>query len=377
MAKNINNKPFDETTKLKLEIFRECFREWLPVFIHTKWTEKVHVFDFFAGSGKDIEGVFGSPLVLLEEARGDDRKLCGKVKKNISFSFNEFMKNKSTELTDNISKHISTCEIDYDCGGCIYDTEVTQMEFKTLFKNQKVIDILSDNQVGKFILLDQYGFKQIDDEIFDTLVNSPKTDFIFFITSSFIKRFKEHPSVKAYINTEKINFDESQPRECHRIIAKYFRKLTPNNAKQDYYLHHFSIQKENSGNYYGLIFGSNHSLGMEKFLKVCWLKDPQSGESNFNIDNDYEVGSLFYTPETSNKKEETKEILRTKILNGEIKDNVSGLKRALKLGCEPSLFTSVIKELENEVKIERIGKLSFVSSNIHRIKDPYYINVLN
>ena len=28
MAKNINNKPFDEGTLLKLDIFRKCFREW-------------------------------------------------------------------------------------------------------------------------------------------------------------------------------------------------------------------------------------------------------------------------------------------------------------------------------------------------------------
>jgi len=57
MAKNINSKSFDDSTKLKLEIFRECFKEWLPVFIHDQWTDKVHVFDFFAGSGLDKEGV--------------------------------------------------------------------------------------------------------------------------------------------------------------------------------------------------------------------------------------------------------------------------------------------------------------------------------
>lgn len=29
-------KPFDEGTKVKLEIFREYFKEWLPVFLSKK-----------------------------------------------------------------------------------------------------------------------------------------------------------------------------------------------------------------------------------------------------------------------------------------------------------------------------------------------------
>lgn len=374
MAKNINNKPFEDTTQLKLDIFRECFKEWLPVFIHTKWTDKVYIFDFFAGSGKDTNGVFGSPLVLLDEAKGNNREFCSKVKKDISFIFNESMVRKSEELSQNITTHISNCEKENNCGGCIYDMKVTQSEFKSLFKEKPITDILESKKNGKFILLDQYGFSQIDDEIFNKLIHYPKTDFIFFITSSFIKRFKEHPSVKAYINTENISFDESKPKECHRIIANYFRNSVP--KEKEYYLHHYSIRKENSGNYYGLIFGSNHTLGMEKFLKVCWQKDNFSGESNFNIDNDYEVGTLFYNTETSNKKEKSKINIEKMVLEAKIQDSISGLKYALNLGCTPSLFTDVIKKLENDNKISRTGKLSYSSMNIHKIKEPYYINVL-
>lgn len=373
MAKNINNRPFEDTTQLKLDIFRECFREWLPVFIHTKWTKEVVIFDFFAGSGKDANGVLGSPLVLLDEAKGENRKFCSKVKKNISFIFNEAMVKKSEELYINVKNHTVNCENKNNCGGCIYDMDVLQYEFKSLFEKKSITDVLSSKKIGKFILLDQYGFSQIDDEIFNKLIHYPKTDFIFFITSSFIKRFQQHPSVKAYINTENINFDESKPRECHRIIADYFRSSIPSN--KDYFLHHFSIQKENGGNYYGLIFGSNHSLGMEKFLKVCWQKDQFSGESNFNIDNDYEEGSLFYNPENSNKKEKIKNRLKVMILDGTIKDNTEGLKITLKLGCEPLIFTNVVKELEKEERISRSGELNYSSANIHKAKK-YYIELV-
>src|SRR3989338_2476827 len=194
MAKNINSKPFDETTQLKLDIFRECFREWFLVFLHNPWASEVVIYDFFAGSGKDSEGNFGSPLVLMYESRGENRQFCKQFKKPIEFSFNESSKRKSVELDQNVSEHIRSCEVRNACGGCIYTQSISQAEFKNVFQSDKIKAILENNKIGKFILLDQYGFSQIDDDIFQKLISYPKTDFIFFISSSFIKRFQEHPS---------------------------------------------------------------------------------------------------------------------------------------------------------------------------------------
>ena len=72
MAEDINKKEFTEETKLKLEIFQECFREWYPVFIHHKSIHTVLIYDMFAGSGMDAKGNWGSPLILLNEAKGEN-----------------------------------------------------------------------------------------------------------------------------------------------------------------------------------------------------------------------------------------------------------------------------------------------------------------
>ena len=89
MTKNINKSPFDEATELKLEIFGECFREWLPVFIHNPLIEKIFIYDFFAGSGTDSLGKPGSPIILLNEAKGENCKICNSVNgKQIIFGFN-------------------------------------------------------------------------------------------------------------------------------------------------------------------------------------------------------------------------------------------------------------------------------------------------
>src|SRR5690349_13534169 len=67
--KDINEKPFEEGTLTKLEIFQLYVREWLPVFLTRKeilWPQ-IHLFDFFCGSGTDSKGISGSPLRILEE----------------------------------------------------------------------------------------------------------------------------------------------------------------------------------------------------------------------------------------------------------------------------------------------------------------------
>ena len=77
MKDDFHNKPFDEATKFKLEIFGECFKEWLPVFIYNPTISHIYVYDFFAGAGQDSLGNHGSPLILLNKAKGAAMQLIG------------------------------------------------------------------------------------------------------------------------------------------------------------------------------------------------------------------------------------------------------------------------------------------------------------
>lgn len=386
MAKNINNKPFDEATLLKLEIFKECFKEWFPVFIHIAYVEKIYIYDFFAGSGSDANKTYGSPLILLDVAKGDDLKYCSAVKRNnkkVTFIFNEKEPSKKQDkyelLVTNTDDFITEC-LNQNCkdSSCIYDKYCTNKNFKEGFNNLNTgfHTILNNKKFAKFILLDQYGFSQVDEGVFQTLVNSPTTDFIFFISSSYIKRFKEHSNTKKYIDTQNIEFDEANARKCHITIAEYFEHLIPKGV--EYYINHFTIQK--GSNYYGLIFGTNHTLGMEKFLKVCWERDSKAGESNCNTQADFDNDSLFGSLEP-NKIAEVKNELKKQIKDGKIKDNIGGLKYALKKRCLPKIFTEVVKELEKNNEIKRVGARNYTSTNIHKIKtdskDYYKIEITN
>lgn len=367
MAKDINKSNFDHATKIKLEIFRESFKEWLPVFIHTPYVDKRYIYDFFAGSGLDSEGNYGSPLILLDEAKGEDLMHCSKSDgKKIVFGFNEKGKRKSKILEKNVNQFVGNCLQNCKRVKCVYDHHFGNYDFKEAFNRQNVVDIMNNKRYSKFVLLDQYGFKEVDNDVFNKLINFPKTDFIFFISSSFINRFQNQDSIKKYIETEKIEFKKSEPKHCHKLISQYFKDLIPKN--KEYYLHQFSIKK--GTNYYGLIFGTSHSLGMEKFLKVCWEKDRMAGEANFDINNDFQSGTLFYDEIFSNKIGKYKEDLLDKISIKEIKTNVSALKFTLKYGIQAKTYLETISEYINNDKVEITkGRFNKKIANIHRFND--------
>lgn len=158
-------------------------------------------------------------------------------------------------------------------------------------------------------------------------------------------------------------------------VADYFESLVPNGV--EYYINHFTIQKGKG--YYGLIFGTNHSFGMEKFQNVCWDEDGKAGESNCNTQDDWGSDTLFGQFEP-NKIAKVKDDLKRDIRTCVITDNAQGLKSALKQRCQPHVFTDAVKELEKANTIRRIGTKSYSSVSIHKIKpgskDYYKIEVL-
>lgn len=373
--KDINKKAFDEGTLLKLKIFQECFREWFPVFLYTPGIERICIYDLFAGSGYDTEGNPGSPIILLEEARGNEYQHCSRLnqckKLKVMFGFNEKNKKKATLLRENVERSQVSCKskCPLRVEDCVMSrTAVASQTFDEITQSKRFNAFMQDEKTAKFLLLDQYGIKEITETVFLSLISCPKTDFIFFISSSTIRRFSNEPSIKKYFETEKIDFDNTKPKECHRLIADYYRSLIPHD--KEYYLHSFTIKKD--ANFYGLIFGSSHSLGMEKFLKVCWKYDKYSGDSNCNLDEDHDFGILFEGSGTRHKIDAVKKEIKEAVLSGTISSNKEGLLFALKKGCLPIVFVEVIQELKKNGEIAISGVFNRQSTKIHQVPE-YHI----
>ena len=101
-VRNLHQKPFDEGTRDKLELYREYLREWLPVFINGSSVDILQIFDFFAGPGFDVDGNPGSPAITCEEIHNAMNQSGNQCSKTIKAYFNE----KTTNIVDIIASVI-------------------------------------------------------------------------------------------------------------------------------------------------------------------------------------------------------------------------------------------------------------------------------
>lgn len=349
MARDIHKKPFDEGTKAKLSIFEVYLKEWLPVFLAKKeviW-RTINIYDFFAGPGYDSKGQKGTPMIIRDELQPYFDSIIDK-KLNVNLYLNEYSKAKKEELETRIE--------DDDLRP--YSITIESLDFKEAFDKQ--FPSMAQNSCANLLFLDQNGVKHISEEVFKKIIGLKTTDFLFFISSSTIKRFSEHPNIAQHIKLNPEEVEKTPYHKIHGLILDYYKSLIPPNKQ--YYLAPFSLKK-NAG-VYGLIFGSGHVLGIDKFLTTCWNIDPERGTANFDIDDDRIIQGqydLFSGDVRKPKKVELFEReLERKILMRELITDREIYLYALTNGFIPIHIRKVINKLISEKKIDRC-KLNFTS----------------
>ena len=323
---NHHEKPYDEGTLEKLELFQDYVREWLPVFFHSSFVDNIQIFDFFAGPGRDLDGVPGSPLIICEEIRSA-LNVTKYPSSKIKMYLNEFDREKYDQLLRAISP---------------YRNELSRVDFS--LSNEAFLDIFSKWQPlmqgnANLLFFDQNGFQQITPSIFQAIVQLPYTDFIFFISSSMINRFKNETRDYVPVNDE--DFSLMNGTNVHRIVTNAYNRLVP--PVLDYYLGPFSIKK--GPNVYGLIFGSGHPLGIDKFLHVAWK---HGGDANFDIDNDRIDPVQPFLFSEFNKRSKIaifEKELESAILKKEISTNKDVYIFSLKNGVLPNHAKAAIEQM--------------------------------
>ncbi len=347
MTKNLHNKPFDEGTLTKLEIFEKYLKEWLPVFIQ-QGCPKIFIVDFFAGPGKDIDGKPGSPLRIMETIFSYKDSILNRQIK-VEIVFNEYDKKKYEALRQNITA-VKDKQI---CTPRIYNED-----FKEIFYRLK--PELENNPV--LLFMDQNGVKHITKEILFELNKLKRTDFLFFISSSYIKRFCDDPSYQKPIPD--LNIDELKKanyNSVHRIILEHYKKML--SPESPYRLIPFSIKK--AANIYGLIFGTKHILGADKFLNITWKLNKINGEANFDIDEDIqkkEQPSLFQEFKKITKLDEFEENMIEFVSQKKIVTNKEIYNFTLDNGFIHIHAVEILKKLIEEKKVKKLfsGRGHFV-----------------
>ncbi len=348
--KDLHKKPFPDETITKLEIFEAYLQEWLPVFIHNPYIDKVNVCDFFAGAGEDPVGVPGSPLRIMSIIeRYRDDILAKELK--IKVIFNEYIKWKFKNLCNCVKDREKKLGLENNV-----EIEYHNEDFANLFP--KVATEIKDK--ANLIFLDQSGVKQITQQVFEALETFTSTDFMFFIASSFFNRFGKLKAFKNYFPDLDLAKIKGSPQAyIHRIIVEYYKEKLPQSSKTK--LYPFTIKKDQ--NIYGLIFGTKNVLGAEKFLKIAWDKNKINGEANFDIDDDIDKQQPTLFPELQGKTkiEKFNDDVRKVIAGSKMISNKGLYDYALDNGFLPSHVSEIVRNLKKEGLIQYKGhtKISY------------------
>jgi len=296
----------------------------------------LNIYDFFAGPGQDLNGAKGTPLIILEELSPYLNEI-NKKGLRINLYFNEYDSGKCNQLRQFIESYPKKSNL---------NIEIDSLDFVESFN--KKYDSLKGSNKASLLFLDQTGIKQINPTRFQKVISVKRTDFLFFISSSTIKRFVDNPSIAKHIKLDKEEVENTPYHKIHGLVLDFYKSLIPKN--KEYYLAPFSIKK-NAG-LYGIIFGSNNVLGIEKFLNAAWKIDPERGTANFDIDNDNIIpGQVnMFTGETQKPKkiEVFEQQLQIDIKSSKLKTDKEIYLFILNSGMKISHGRKIINKLKKE-----------------------------
>jgi len=294
----------------------------------------------------------GSPLrtlsVLREYSANSSLQAWGKVTITTHFSDATLWKaNALKNLVESSDWHVPGVA-----------TETSRAEFADALAAAD--PILQSRAAAKLLLIDQFGVSQVTPEIFRKLVNFPYADFLFFISSATLQRFREHPAIQQKIKPA------ADFNQVHHAVLDYYREMLPTGKR--YYLAPFSIKK--GSNIYGIIFGTAHPLGMDKFLSVAWNKDRLNGTANFDINRDslnpdepmLDLGAITSPTKLNVFEEELERRLRAKTLP----DEVAVMELCYQHGVMRRHASSVLQRLIKEGVIH----IDFQRPSLDHLKEP-------
>jgi three-Cys-motif partner protein len=268
---DLHNKPFDEATMAKLDIFEKYASEWLPTFLKQDFS-KLSIVDFFSGTGFDIAGHEGSSIRILNVLKKFINHINPQTK--IKVYFNEFKNDKYEKLINTCNEYL----LNTPALSEVIEIEYSNDDFEICFN--RILPKIKNNP--SLIFLDQNGIKFLTLDYLQKLENTFKTDFLYFVSSSYFIRFGDSGEFRRYFSFDLEQANKYPYKFIHNILLEQIKQKLPPTTELK--LYPFSIKK--GANIHGLIFGSKNLKGVEKFLNIAWKLNPINGNANFDIDDD-------------------------------------------------------------------------------------------
>ncbi len=344
-AKDLHDKPFDDSTIAKLDIFEAYVEAWLPTFVMLK-EPTICIFDFFSGTGYDKSKVAGSPIRILRVIKKFVDIISTKGTK-VKIYFNEYKKDKFDALSKACAEYLSE---NSDVAGLI------ELDLKKDDFDKRFTEWLPEIKKHPcLVFLDQNGIKFLSNKYFHALEQTTKTDFLYFVSSSYFLRFGDSEEFKKHFSFDIEEAKKDPYSFIHRSLIKQLKNNLP--VGSDLKLYPFSLKK--GSNLHGIIFGAKSPRAVEKFLSIAWAKNGTNGEANFDIDNDHSPSKIQY-PLFGEKKPTKIEVFQQKI---EVKlksanevSNHDLFLYTLELGHPPKHAADHLRNLKKDKKVDYDGR---------------------
>ncbi len=206
--KNLHDEPFDESTIAKLEIFEDYAQAWIPTFV-MQGVSTICIFDFFAGTGYDINGVAGSPIRILQKVKEQVIPIFQR-KVKVRVYLNEFDSNKFELLKKACADYLK----ENDHVGRAVEIKYYNENFEDLFPK-----LLAEiNKFPSLVYLDQNGIKFLSEKYFLELEKTKQTDFLYFVSTSYIWRFGNKKEFKIHLEIDMSEAKKNPYKFIHRSI---------------------------------------------------------------------------------------------------------------------------------------------------------------
>ncbi|UCS91953.1 three-Cys-motif partner protein TcmP [Echinicola marina] len=359
---DLHEKPFDDKTIAKLEMFEAYAAAWIPTFV-MRGDPEICIFDFFAGTGYDKDKVPGSPIRILERLKEQIGNLFQKGVK-VKVFLNEYQPGKTQQ--DKFNQLKSACENFLKENSRLarrIEISYYNEDFEHLFP--KLYPLIE--KYPSLVYLDQNGIKFLSERYFNALEKTRQTDFLYFLSSSYIWRFGKEKEFKMHLDIDMEKVKQKKYSSIHRSITEQIRSRLP--ADSELMLYPFSIKK--GANIHGIIFGASHPRAVDKFLNIAWQRNSINGEADFDLDDDMTKGQYhLFEAKKPTKLEAFQEKLRAHILEGVISNNFEAYDFTIKEGHIAKHAADEIKRMKkaNLIEYDRSSPL-ITYENVYRNKN--------
>lgn len=325
-----------EHTEEKLTVYREYLKNYLYVMCNAKQYSRIFVWEPFAGGGLDEDNEAGSALIAAETIDGFRNNYRGT---DIRLFLNELDKTRYQSLKRSTSKHRGFVRV--------YNWEAERFLSKVHSELKK---ISRNRNLHNLFFIDPYGYTQYSQENLIDLLNLNNSDYLIFIPTISIYRFKnteDNPARKFVLD---LGIQESVLNDIKNVesFAEKLKKELKEKAQVEFAYQYRLKNKEVPYSIFHLFFITKHIKGAQKFLEA----------KNKIIEKQGQL--IFLSLEESEIESKLQKILSKEIDNHEL------FKEIIKMGYLPKEVTLILKKWEDE------GELR-IRAEFKRKKGSYYL----